>query len=213
MPCSKEQDKALAALILALTSPPILAMLHWDKPCQLHTDASELGAGVVITQIRKGSERVLCSHRWSRADGKRSRTKREVIAVLWAVDHFRPYVWGRRLTLITDCSALTTLFKRHGLSTKVHKWALRLIEYDMDLQRRTSTRHQLLDILSRLPCSESPGEETNEAVPHDTSTRQTYRASEGPVLNGVPLTEFGADHVDEPTAQSVVAVTGATTTP
>ena len=160
MPCSKEQDKAVAALILALTSPPILAMPHWDKRFQLHTGASEPGAVAVITQIRKDSERVLCSHRWSRADDKRSRTKREVIAVLWAVDHFRPYVWGRRLTLITDCSALTTLFKRHGLSTKVHKWALRLIEYDMDLQRRTSTRHQLLDILSRLPCSESPGEET-----------------------------------------------------
>ena len=109
VPWGEEQDKALGALILALTSPPILAIPDWDKSFQLHMDASESGAGAVLTQIHEGSERVLeyASYRWSRADARRSLTEREVVAVLWAVDHFRPYVWGRRFTLITDCLALT----------------------------------------------------------------------------------------------------------
>ena len=78
----------------------------------------------------------------------------------------------------------------------------------MDLQWRPGTRHQLPDALSRLPCSESPGEDINEAFPDDTSSRLTYRGPEGPVLDGILLTELGADHVDGPTAESVVAVAG-----
>ena len=76
VPWGEEQDKALTALILALTSPPILVMPDWDKSFQLHTDASKLGAGAVLTQIHEGSERVLghASHRRSRADARRSPT-------------------------------------------------------------------------------------------------------------------------------------------
>ena len=40
MPWGEEQDRALAALILALTLPPILAMPDWNKSFQLQTDAS-----------------------------------------------------------------------------------------------------------------------------------------------------------------------------
>ena len=126
------------------------------------------------------------------------------MAVFWAVDHFRPYVWGRRFTW---------LFKSRDLSSKLHRWALRLIEYDMDLQWRPGTGHQFPAALSRLPCSESPGEDINEAFPDDTSSRQTYQGPEGTVLDGVPLTELGADQVDELTTERVVAVAGAAITP
>ena len=90
---------------------------------------------------------------------------------------------------------------------------MRLIENDMDPQWRPGTRHQLPDALSRLPCPESSGEDINEPFPDDTSSRQTYRGLEGPVLDDILLTECGADQVDETTAESVVAVAGAAITP
>ena len=131
------------------------------------------------------------------------------MAVLWALEHFRPYVWGRKITLITDGSALTWLFKSRDLSSKQFWWSLRLIEWDVDLQQwRPGTRHQLPDALSRLPCSESPSEDIDQAFPDESSSRQTYRGPEGPVLDGMPLTEFGVDQVDEPQAKNVVAVAG-----
>ena len=52
---------------------------------------------------------------------------------------------------------------------------MRLIENDMDPQWRPGTRHQLPDALSRLPCSESPGEDINDAFPEDASSRQMHR--------------------------------------
>ena len=78
------------------------------------------------------------------------------MAVLWAVEHFRYYLWGRRVTLITDCSTRTWLFKSQTLSPKLHRWALRLMEYDMDLQWKAGQNHDLPDALSRLPRFETP---------------------------------------------------------
>ena len=129
------------------------------------------------------------------------------------VEHFRAYVWGSKFILITDCSALTWLFKSRDLYSKLHRRTLRLIEYDMGLRWRPGTRHQLSNALFRLPCSESPGDDIDMAFPDDSSSRQTYRGPEGPVLDGVPLTELGVDQVNEPTANSVVAVAGVAIAP
>ena len=46
-------------------------------------------------------------------------------------------VGGGKFILITDCSAITCLFKKQALSSKLHLWALKLMEYDMDLQWRS----------------------------------------------------------------------------
>ena len=99
-------------------------------------DASETGAGAVLTQIQEMVEKTLAnaSHRWSKADEKKSPTERECLEVLWVVDKFTSYLQARPFTLVTDCSALTWLFKSQALSAKYHRWALRLMEYDMELQ-------------------------------------------------------------------------------
>ena len=95
MPSGAEQDKTLKALIEFLTSPPILALDDKEATFQLHTDTSELGAGAALTQDTRGTECVIgdASHHWSRADAKRSATEREVVVMLWAIQHHRPYLW------------------------------------------------------------------------------------------------------------------------
>ena len=60
---------------------------------------------------------------------------------------------------------------------------------------------------------ESLGEDISGDFPDDASSRQTCWGLEGPVFDGVPVTELGADQVDEPTAESVVAVAGVEFTP
>ena len=44
------------------------------------------------------------------------------------------YLQVKQFALITDCSALTWLFKSQALPAKYHRWALRLMQYDMELQ-------------------------------------------------------------------------------
>lgn len=46
------------------------------------------------------------SHRWSRMDSRRGPTERECMAILWAVDHFKPYLAGRAFKSVTDLTGV-----------------------------------------------------------------------------------------------------------
>ena len=59
-------EKSKTSLI-EVTSPPILALPVWTEPFSLSTDASEIGAGAMLTQCIEGVENVIAygSKRWS----------------------------------------------------------------------------------------------------------------------------------------------------
>ena len=57
VPWSQAQTEAMETLVGPLTSLPILALHDWNKPFQLHTDASETGAEAVLTQIQEMVEK------------------------------------------------------------------------------------------------------------------------------------------------------------
>ena len=143
IPWTVEQEGAFASLKKSLASPTVLAFPDWNQPFTLHTDASSIGAGAVLTQ-NHGSKEVgiaYASHRFSRTDSRRGPTERECMAVLWGVGHYRQFLAGRRFNLITDCSALAWLFRSRNLSPKLHRWALRLAEYDIVLRWRAGTEN------------------------------------------------------------------------
>ena len=137
VPWGQVRTEAMETLVNLITSPPILALPDWSKLFRLHTDVSETGAGVVLTQIQEMDEKTpaYANHRWSKTDEKKPPIDRECLAVLWAVDKFASYLKARPFTLVTDCSALTWLFKSQALSAKYHRRALRIMEYDIELQR------------------------------------------------------------------------------
>lgn len=82
---------------------------------------------------------------------------REVMSVLWAVKKYRAYLWDQTCTLITGCSALTWIFKSQSLSSEIHHWALRLMEFDVRLQWHVGTPYQTPDALPCLSRFREPG--------------------------------------------------------
>ena len=166
----------------------------WDKPFVLHTDASAAGAGAALTQEHEGVERVIAyaSHRWSATDARRGATERECMAVLWAVAHFRPYLAGRSFALVTDCSALTWLFRSRDLDPKLYRWSLRLAEFDMTMRWRAGSSHQLPDALSRLPRPGPAADPIDDSFPDDATSGELgdYVGPQGPVLEGVLLKDL-----------------------
>ncbi|CAM9885392.1 unnamed protein product, partial [Sphacelaria rigidula] len=136
IPWDDGKQQAFEKLKEALISPPVQAYPLWEHPFPLHTDASILGASAKLCQTIDGAEKVVAyaSHRFSRTDSLRAATHRECMAALWATGHFRQYITGRRFDLVTDCSALLWLLRSRDLEPKLHRWALRLMEYDMTLR-------------------------------------------------------------------------------
>ena len=155
-----------------------------DTPFCFHTDDCAEGAGAALTQENEGSEQVIAfsSHRWSRTDSRRGATER--MAVLWAVVHFRPFLSGRRLTLITDCSALLRLFRSRDLDPKIYRWTLCPTEFDMDMKWKAASSHQLPDALSPESVGDSFPDDCTSGNPLDDV------GPRGPVLEGQLLNEL-----------------------
>ena len=113
------------------------------------------------------------------------------MAVLWAVAHFRPYLAGRSFALVTDCSALTWLFRSRDLDPKLYRWSLRLAEFDM-MRWRAVSSHQLPDALSRLPRPGPAADPIDDSFPDDATSGELgdYVGPQGPVLEGVLLKDL-----------------------
>ncbi|CAB1097320.1 unnamed protein product [Ectocarpus sp. CCAP 1310/34] len=126
-------------------------------------------------------------------------TARECRGVLRAVDHFRPYLAGRRFKLVTDCSALTWLFQSRELCPKLDRWALRLMEYDMELEWKAGVEHVVPDALSRLPVANPVEVDVDDSFPDYLSSAAAGASLEisGPELKGVRLAELDPVQVDQ----------------
>ena len=117
------------------------------------------------------------SKRLSRAQQKASANDREVLGVLNAVEHFEIYLQHRQFTLITDCSALLWLFTSQNLSSKMYRWAPKLMAYDMVLKWRRGTDNVGPDALSRLR-RRSPQELEGEVFVQATSGKRCRRRNQ-----------------------------------
>ena len=97
---------------MCLTSSPILALPDWSKPFILDTDASDVGIGAALLQIHQdGSEHAICyaSRTLTKPERNYCVTRKELLAVVTFLKHFRQYLIGRQFTIRTDHGALTWL--------------------------------------------------------------------------------------------------------
>ena len=146
-----EQEIAFQTLKAYITQSPVLAYPDFTKDFILDTDASLDGAGAVLSQIHDGEEKVIAywSKTFSPAERNYCVTRRELLAVILAVKHFRPYLYGRKFLCRTDHASLQWLYRRKDPSHQVARWLEILSEFSFDLQHRAGIKHGNADGLSR----------------------------------------------------------------
>jgi hypothetical protein len=128
-----EQERAFVELKARLVAAPILRRPIRGRPFQLHTDWSMLGLGTMLTQCDdEGKEFVVAyvSHSNNAAESLYSSYEGECLAMVWAVAHFRCYLFGTQFTLVTDHQPFKRLMESDKLTGKLARWALILQEYD-----------------------------------------------------------------------------------
>ena len=74
---------------------------------------------------------------------------KECCAVVLAVTHWRPYLWGRHFTCCTDHQALTYLYKMQDTSNMLTPWAIALQNYDFTVKHVAGKLNVVPDMLSR----------------------------------------------------------------
>lgn len=85
-----------AQLRASLATAPVLVYPNPKRMFSLDTEASNVGLGLVLSQSREQGEQVVAyySHALSPPGGNYCVTCRELLAVMAAQGHFRPYSHG-----------------------------------------------------------------------------------------------------------------------
>ncbi len=82
--------------------------LDFSKVFILHADWSALGIGVIFGQLdEEGKEYVIAyASQNNKAENNYFSYKGECLDVVWAIIHFKPYLYGTNFTLYTDQQAI-----------------------------------------------------------------------------------------------------------
>ena len=181
------QEAAFTDLKRVLTEAPVLALPDFSRPFILMTDGSSTGLGAVLGQATDGEkkERVIgyASRRTTSNEEKFSACELECLALVWAVKHFRTYILGRTVKVVTDHWALKWLLDLKSGNPRLQRWRMALQEYDLTITHKPGRLHRNADFLSRM--YEDSGEERDEGkhrasgagrssdhLPHETSEAQ-----------------------------------------
>ena len=148
-----EEQKAFDQLKGSLVRAPILAYPDPAKPYIVDTDASDHNVGAVLSQVQGGREVVVAyfSKALAPAEKNYCTTRKELLAVVKAVKHFRPYLYGRPFRLRTDHASLIWLCKRTEPSSQVARWLEILSEFTYRIEHRPGKKHSNADGMSRRP--------------------------------------------------------------
>ena len=142
--------KALRALLI---KAPVLAFPKEDLPYIVDTDASDYGIGGVLSQCIEGTEHVIAyySKSLNPAQQKYCTTRRELLAVVATLDHFKGYVWGPKFVVRTDHAALVWLKNLKNIQGMLARWLAKLQQFHFDIIHRPGAQHGNADGLSRCP--------------------------------------------------------------
>ena len=146
-------DKAFQRLKTLLTSAPLLIFPNFHKEFILETDASILGLGAVLAQQTDAghvSPIAFASRTLQKHEKNYCSSELEALGVVWAVKHFRPYLYGHTCQLYTDHKALKSLMNTPHPSGKLARWGLAIQELNLHIHHRSGKTNQAADALSRL---------------------------------------------------------------
>lgn len=149
-------DESFSTLKEKLTTPPILAFPILDQEYRITTDASQTAVGAVLSQEHQledeKADLPICymSRTLNQAERKYAVIEKELLAIVYALKQFRPYVYGRKCLIITDHKPLVWLMKLKNPSSRLMRWKLELSEYDLDIIHKPGILNANADALSRI---------------------------------------------------------------
>ncbi|KAJ8022389.1 hypothetical protein HOLleu_37270 [Holothuria leucospilota] len=145
------KENSFRALKARLTQSPILRLPDNSKQFILRTDASDEGIGAVLLQEFSGTKFPIAyaSKKLSNCQKNYSTMEKECLAIVWAIQKFQTYLYGKEFIIETDHQPLACIRKSKVANGRIMRWALTLQPYRFRIQIIKGGDNVGADYLSR----------------------------------------------------------------
>ena len=144
-----KHDKAVEKLKNALTNSPTLKFFDVKKEVSIECDASKDGLGAVLLQ--EGQPVAYCSRSMTAAEQRYAQIEKETLAIVFSLERFHQYVYGRKTHIYTDHKPIVAIFKKPFAKCppRIQRFLLRLQPYSIEINYKKETEQVVVDTLSR----------------------------------------------------------------
>ena len=110
-----------------------MATPEWDHGFEIMCDASDFAMGAVLGQRKEKIFRAIYYARrtFNEAQENYSTTEKEMQAIVFVYEKFRPYILGSHIIVHTDHAAIIYMMSKKEAKPRLIRWVLLLQEFDL----------------------------------------------------------------------------------
>lgn len=142
-----EAESAFTELKEAMTKTPVLALPNFEVIFEVHTDASDVGIGAVLVQ--EGKPLAYLSKALGPKKLEWSVYVKEMMAIVEAVQVWRPYLLGRKFRIVTDQQPLKHMLEQRIITPEQQRFVSKLMGFEFEIMYRPGRQNSVADALSR----------------------------------------------------------------
>ena len=144
------QQKALEALKQAVANTPVLRYYSLREEVTLQCDASQHGLGAALMQ--GGQPVAYASRALTSPETRYAQIEKELLAIVYACDHFEPYIFGREsVNVETDHQPLEMITRKslNSAPKRLQRMLLQLQKFNLVVRYKKGKQMYIADTLSR----------------------------------------------------------------
>lgn len=132
-------DELFRKLKEKIIKTPILAYPDFSKEFVITTDASDIALGAVLSQGAIGEDKPIdfASRTSNDAETRYTTSEKELLAIIYALHQFRPYIFGRKFTICTDHNNLLWLIGQKNPTSRLLRWRILMEEYEFKIVHKS----------------------------------------------------------------------------
>ncbi|KAL4037585.1 hypothetical protein IC575_001182 [Cucumis melo] len=144
---TEEATQAFDRLKSAMVSLPVLALPDFNKQFEIEADASGYGVGAVLVQDKRPL--AYFSHTLALRDRGRPVYERELMAIVLAVQRWRPYLLIGKFRVKTDQKALKFLLDQRIIQPQYQKWIAKLLGYSFEVDYKPGVENRAVMLVTK----------------------------------------------------------------
>jgi transposase InsO family protein len=149
---TEEHTTAMTNIQHLLVSSPVISAPNLAYPFCLVTDASAYGIGACLYQVinKRIFYNGFIARKLSASEQRYGSSKRELLAVVYAFNKFRQWLWGEKFHLFLDNRGLLYLHSQEKLTRMIENFYETIFEFHFDITYTMGMDNILADRLSRI---------------------------------------------------------------